>query len=209
MLHRSSLKFRRFAALAGIAGPLLFATVVLTLTVMQYPFMRSLGWDPIRHPTFDWPSGLALGPIGWIMTVTFILSGALMAAFAWGLRGELNELNGQIGTILLIWAGVAMTGLAFTTDRAITPLPSSWHGWVHDLSFLALGLLLMAAMIMLALSFRDRKEWKALTPFTWLTFALAIPTFAIKGPVFYAFLVAILAWNEAVAIRLYRSTKAS
>ena len=203
-MHKPGLKLRRIAAVAGVIGPLLFATVVIALTLIQYPFIRSLGWDPLRHPTFDWPSGLALGPIGGVMTITFVISGALLSLFAWGLRGELNDLNGQIGTVLLAGAGVAMMGLAFTTDLAITPLPSSWHGWVHDLSFLALGILIIAAMIMLALSFRGRRDWSALTPFTWLTFALAIPTFAVKGLVFYAFLAAILAWSEAVAFRLWR-----
>ena len=186
MLHKRRPGFRRIAALAGILGPLLFASVVLTLTLVEYPFMRSLGWDPLMHPTFDWPSGLSLGPIGWIMTTTFIVSGLLMSTFAWGLRGALDNLNGQIGTILLTWAGAAMMGLAFSTDRPITPLPISWHGWLHDLSFLTLGLLIIAAMLMLALSFRERKGWRALSLFTWLTFALAIPTFAIKGIVFYA-----------------------
>ncbi len=203
-LRKSKLPLRKLAAVAGMLGPLLFAAVLLALTLVQYPFMRSLGWDPLMHPTFDWPSGLALGPIGWVMTATFLVCGALLAAFAWGLHGELDDLKGQIGTVLLAWAGIAMIGLAFTTDRPITPLPISWHGWLHDLSFMTLGLLIIAAMVMLALSFRQRKEWKWLSPFTWLTFALAVPTFAIKGIVFYAFLATILAWNEAVAIRLWR-----
>src|SRR5512135_2262606 len=163
---------RRIAALTGMVGPLLFATVVVTLTRVEYPFLRSLGWDPIRHPTFDWPSGLALGPFGWIMTATFLVCGPLLSTFAWGLRQELPDPHGQIGTILLTCAGIAMMGLAFSTDLAITPLPSSWHGWVHDLSFLALGLLIIGAMIFLALSFRRRSRWKRLTPFTWVTLVL-------------------------------------
>src|SRR5512138_2907138 len=144
---------RKLGAVAGIVGPALFGIVVLTLTLAQYAFMRSLGWDPILHPTFDWPSGLALGPVGWIMTMTFIACGMLMSLFAWGLRAELRDLPGQIGTILMTWAGVAMMGLAFSTDRAISPLPTTWHGRLHDLSFMALGLLLIPAMILLASSF--------------------------------------------------------
>ncbi len=195
---------RKVAAVAGVAGPVLFAAVVVSLSIMQYPFMRSLGWDPIMRPTFDWPSGLALGPLGWIMTITFLVCGALMSAFAWGLRGELTDRNGQIGTILLTWAGVAMMGLAFTTDRAITPMPISWHAKLHDMSFMSLGLMLIPAMIVLALSFREKQGWKQLSPFTWVTFALAVPTFTIKGIVFYAFLLMILAWNVAVAGRLWK-----
>jgi hypothetical protein len=197
-------KTRRFAAAAGIIGPLLFAAVVLALSVLQYPFMRSLGWDPLFRPTFFWPSGLALGPLGRIMTVTFIVSGALLAIFAWGLRGVLSNTPGQIGTILLFWAGVAMMGLAFTTDRVVTPIPISWHGRLHDLSFMALGLMIIPAMIMVGISFRQTDHWKKFWLFTWLAAALAIPTFAIKGIVFYAFLAAMLAWNEIIAIQLWK-----
>src|SRR5512146_3104871 len=128
---------KKIGAVAGIVGPLLFATVLVTLTLVQYPFMRSLGWDPILHPTFDWPSGLALGPIGWVMTVTFIICGLLMSLFAWGLRAQLWDTAGQVGTILMTWAGVAMMGLAFTTDRVISPMPISWHGRLHDIAFMA------------------------------------------------------------------------
>ena len=203
---------RKVSATAGILGPMLFAVVVVILTILQYRFMRSLGWDPINKPTFDWPSGLALGPIGWIMTVTFVVTGSLMSLFAWGLRGELRNHTGQIGTILMTWAGVAFMGLAFTTDptASITPImPVTWHGRLHDLSFLALGLLLIPAMILLALSFGDVDRWKQLSAFTWVTFALAVPTFAIKGIVFYAFLAAMLAWSEAAALHLYQVSKSA
>jgi len=195
---------KKIGAVAGIVGPLLFATVLVTLTFVQYPFMRSLGWDPIMHPTFDWPSGLALGPVGSIMTITFIVCGALMSLFAWGLRAELRDLAGQIGTILMTWAGVAMMGLAFTTDRVITPLPITWHGRLHDMAFAALGLMLIPAMILLAISFHRHGYWKTLSTFTWVTFALAMPTFALKGLVFYAFLAVMLTWNELAAIRLWK-----
>lgn len=195
---------RKIAAAAGVIGPVLFASVVAALSIVQFRFMRSLGWDPLARPTFDWPSGLALSPNGWVMTAAFLVCGALMSVFAWGLRGELPDRAGQIGTILLTWAGVAMIGLAFTTDRTISLMPVTWHGRLHDLSFLALGLLIIPAMVMLALSFREFGRWKKLSPLTWLTFALAIPTFAIKGIVFYAFLAAMLTWNEIVAIQLWK-----
>lgn len=192
------------AALAGVVSPLVFGLVVLTLTILQYPFMRSLGWDLVLHPTFDWPSGLALGPIGWIMTLTFLLCGASMSFFALGLRGALSNRTGRMGSSLLAGAGVAMMGLAFSTDRTISALPITWHGRLHDLSFLALGLLIIPAMVLLALSFREYADWKQLSPFTWVAFALAIPTFAFKGIVFYAFLTAMLVWNVWAAYRLWR-----
>ena len=79
----------KLAARAGMIGPVLFGLVLAALTFLQYDFLLSLGWDPIHAPTFDWPSGLALGDYGWIMTATFLLSGLMMAIFASGLRFSL------------------------------------------------------------------------------------------------------------------------
>ena len=67
----------QWAAIAGIVGPILFAVVVTGLTIVQADFMRTLGWNP-HGPVIDWPSGLALGPYGWLMTVTFFVCGAMM-----------------------------------------------------------------------------------------------------------------------------------
>ena len=71
----------QWAAIAGIVGPILFAVVVTGLTIVQADFMRTLGWNP-RGPVIDWPSGLALGPYGWLMTVTFFVCGAMMGLIA-------------------------------------------------------------------------------------------------------------------------------
>ena len=68
------------AALAGITGPLLLAVVITGLTIAQADFMRTLGWNPLG-PVIDWPSGLALGPYGWLMTVTFFIGGGMLAFF--------------------------------------------------------------------------------------------------------------------------------
>src|SRR5215211_7960244 len=78
------------ASLAGIIGPILFALVLTVLTIAQDDFMRTLGWNP-TGPVIDWPSGLALGPYGWLMTITFFVCGALMAFFAYGLKLALHE----------------------------------------------------------------------------------------------------------------------
>ncbi|MDQ1296517.1 MAG: hypothetical protein QG611_495, partial [Bacteroidota bacterium] len=110
----------KLAARAGILGPALFGFVLITLTILKYDFLLTLGWHPINDPTFDWPSGLALGAYGWIMTLTFILSGLMMTIFASGLRLSLprSRLN-LITTFALSLAGLALAGLAFTTDPTI------------------------------------------------------------------------------------------
>ncbi|MFN8463786.1 MAG: hypothetical protein U0X93_18680, partial [Anaerolineales bacterium] len=111
----------KLAARVGIIGPILFATVVTLLTIFKFDFLLSLGWHPINAPTFDWPSGLALGDFGWIMTATFLLSGLMMAIFASGLRLSLStQLKTSLphtsltffAALALTLAGLALAGLA-------------------------------------------------------------------------------------------------
>ena len=197
----------KLAARVGLIGPILFGTVVTLLTILKYNFLLSIGWDPLSAPTFDWPSGLALGNYGWIMTSTFITSGLLMAIFASGLRLNLpRSLLTFLSTLALTFAGLSIAGLAFTTDPTIRSTPTTWHGRLHDLSFIALGLTLMPAMILLGAAFQQDARWKNLSRYTWITVALAIPAFWLKGAVFYFSMLAILVWSEVIAFRLKSTT---
>jgi hypothetical protein len=195
-MNRSSLI--HLAALSGVIGPILFAVVLTLLTVLQEDFMRTLGWNP-TGPVIDWPSGLALGPYGWLMTVTFFVCGALMAFFAYGLKLALDE---KFATTLLMIAGFAMMGLIFTTDPTLTTVRKSWHGVLHDSFFAVLGLTLMPGMLLLGRVFQKHEQWKNLSIYTWITLALIIPTFWLKGVAFYVFLLAILTWSVVVALKL-------
>ena len=40
----------RSAALAGMAGPFLFAGGLITLTILQYDFLLEIGWEPLKDP---------------------------------------------------------------------------------------------------------------------------------------------------------------
>jgi hypothetical protein len=193
----------KLAASAGIVGPALFGFVLTTLTILKYDFLLSLGWHPIQGPTFDWPSGLALGAYGWIMTVTFILSGLMMTIFASGLRLSLPRSRVTlIATFVLSLAGLALVGLAFTTDPTLRSTPATWHGRLHDLSFVLLGLTLMPSMILLGFAFRHSPQWRSLSGYTWGIALLAVPTFSLKGAAFYIFLLVVLVWCEVTAIHL-------
>jgi len=202
----SSVYWIKLAARAGMIGPFFFGVVLTTLTILKYDFLLSLGWHPLLAPTFDWPSGLALGEHGWIMTATFILSGSMMIIFASGLRLSLPPVRpALIGTLLLSLAGLALMGIAFTTDPTIRSTPATWHGRLHDLSFVVLGLTLMPAMIFLGFAFRKHHYWINLSRYTWTTVALALPAFWFKGAAFYIFMAAVLAWSEVVAVQLNKS----
>lgn len=193
----------KLAARVGIIGPILFASVVTLLTILKYDFLLSIGWHPINDPTFDWPSGLALGDYGWVMTATFLLSGLMMAVFASGLRLSLprSPLT-LIASLALTAAGLALAGLAFTTDPTLTSTSRTWHGLLHDLSFVILGFTHMPAMILFGFVFQKDERWKNLSAYTWLTVALAFPAFCLKGAAFYIFMLAILVWSEVIALRL-------
>lgn len=186
-----------------LLGPILFALVLVTLTIVQYDFLRGLGWHPINDPTFDWPSGLALGPYGIVMTATFIISGLLIALLALRLKADLKPAaTSQAGSVLLVLSGLALASLAFTTDPTIRSTPATWHGRLHDLSFVLLGLTLFPSMIVLGFVFQQNGSWKKFSLYTWLTVACAIPAFILKGAAFYVFLLAILFWIETLAWKL-------
>lgn len=189
-----------------LIGPVLFAVVLAALTIIEYDFLLSLGWHPIDAPTFDWPSGLAFGKHGWIMTATFIISGLIMILFAYRLFLDLKRsAASKLGAALMAFAGLFLAALAFTADPTIRDYPATWHGPLHDMAFVFLGLTLFPAMIFLGFAFRSDPHWKSLAVWTWGTLALAAPAFFVKGAAFYVFLFAILLWNEVAAIRLKRA----
>ena len=191
-------RLTELAALAGMIGPVLFAIVVTGLTIAEADFMRSLGWDPLGR-VIDWPSGLAMGPYGWLMTATFFLCGAMMAFFAYGLKLALKD---GLATTLLMLAGFAMMGLVFTSQPTIGRTSYTWNGFLHDAFFVVLGATLMPGMLLLGRVFQKHEHWKDLALYTWGTLALVIPTFWLKGIAFYVFLLAILVWSEIIAFRL-------
>jgi hypothetical protein len=204
------MKLQKLAALGGIIEPVMFTCAVTVLTIAQYDFMRSLGWDPIHAPTFDWPSGLSLGPYGIWMTLTFVLSGLFMVIFALALRITLGEgTASRIGTLSLLLAGCALGGLAFTTDPTIRSTPATWHGRLHDLAFVLLGIFMLVSMLGLGRAFQNDPRWRGFGTYTFVTAACAIPSFALKGIAFYLFLAAILTWSVFIAIKLLRLSNPS
>jgi hypothetical protein len=195
----------RLTAAAGLAGPPLMAGSILILTLRQVAFMRSLGWHPLRAPTVDWPSGLALGPDGGWMVATFLVSGGLLALFAAGLHRQLAATGrAPWGPLLLGAAGLALALLAFKTDPTYLPAPRTLAGVVHDGAYVLLGLTLFPGMLLLARDLRHRPGWRAHAPLTALTVALAAPAFVLKGLSFYLFLAAVLGWFLLTAYLLWR-----
>jgi hypothetical protein len=200
-LPAKNLRLVRLAALAGMSGPLLFGAMLVLLTTLEYDFMRSLRWDPVLAATTDWPSGLSLGPYGGWMVASFILGGLLLMLFALGLR---ELFPASPGPACLLLAGIGLMALSSLTDPTYSSNPPTLHGQVHDAAYVLLGLGLLPGLFFMARAFSRRPEWRVHAWLTWMVLGLALPTFIIKEFTFYIFLLAILAWYELSAIKIWR-----
>src|SRR5215210_3245433 len=100
----------RGAGLVGMIGAAVFAVVAVFLTFAQYGFMLGLGWDPLGSSDVPWPSGLALGPLGWLQVLNFAFLGLTLIVFAPGLHRGVAS-SGRLSwaaPALLVVAGVAL-----------------------------------------------------------------------------------------------------
>ena len=108
----------RWAAMAGIAGPILF-----TLGFLAQEQLRRGEYDP----TSDIISALEAGTHGWIQQVNFVVFGVLTMIFAVGLhRGLAPSRAGIVGPVALFISGAA------NVLAAIFPLREDAAGATYD-----------------------------------------------------------------------------
>ena len=131
---------------AGLVGPLLFIVVFLVEGITRP------GYSAWRH----YVSQLATGNWGWVQVVNFVVCGALVIGFAFGLRQTLRPgraslaapiLMGLFGSALIV-AGVFSTDPALGYPVGALPIHTT-HGMVHGLAGLAaFSLLPVTALVM-------------------------------------------------------------
>jgi hypothetical protein len=194
---------QRLAVWAGLIGPIVLGSAFVLLSILQYPFMQSLGWHPLTAPTADWPSGLALGPLGGWMIASFAFTGICLLLFARGvINAFANNRAGRIGGYLLLLAAVGMLGLSFPTDPTNGPDPATLNGRLHDLSYVVFALGFFPALLALTIAFAGEPHWRVLM---WPSLVVALlvgPAFVLKGALFYGLILAGLTWCLLVAYRL-------
>jgi uncharacterized membrane protein YidH (DUF202 family) len=194
------------AAIAGMIGPVLFGTILLGLSVLEYDFMLGIGWRPVADPAGAWPSGLALGPYGPAQVANFVVSGLLLAFFSLGLHlGARDGRGSPLGPALLFAAGTALTLMGFETDPIRRIGPRSLHGLIHDAAYVIFVLAFLAALFSLWRRFEADPRWRAHARYTLATGTLAVLLLLLSGVAYYLFIVTLLIWIEVSAILLWRS----
>jgi hypothetical protein len=198
-----------------IAGPL-YVTVSLAQALTRD------GFDLGRH---QW-SMLANGPWGWVQITNFIVCGAMMVAFAVGLRRALRPGRGARSAPVLIagyGVGLIAAGLfradpaqGFPPGTPAGPGAVSWHGLLH---FVAAGIgfgCLIAAGFVLArrLSAAGRRglaTYSRVTAVVFLTGFVGVAAGAGRVATNLAFIAAILAvwaWISVLSVHYYQSAVA-
>jgi hypothetical protein len=200
----------RVGAFAGTVGPVLFGVVLVVLTVVQYDFMIGIGWRPLQDPAGAWPSGLALGPYGWVQVLNFVVSGLLLILLALGLHCATTSGHGsRVGPALLFVAGAAMALMGFNTDPISREGPRTLHGLVHDLAFALFVLALLPSFFFLWRGLRGEASRRGHARYTLATAVVAALLISLPGVAYYLFIVVVLVWMEVTATCLLRYSRAS
>jgi hypothetical membrane protein len=165
------------------------------------------GFDLRRHP---W-SVLENGPYGWIQSANFVLTGAMVVAFALGVRRALGA--GWAPRLLAFYGATLAAAGIFTADPdegfpAGSPGGSlSWHGTLHFLLG-GLGFLAMVAAC-LVLARRLPPGWALFSRVTGIAFLVAFAGITTGSPAatlpFVAGVVLSFGWLAGLAVRLRRT----
>jgi hypothetical protein len=151
----------RTLALGGIVGPWLWTAIVIVLTVVEYDTLASFGWTPGQDHGVNYPSSLALGRLGWIQMLNFLMLGLCTMALAAGLYQVVRPgLLSRLGPTLLGVAGLGLVLSSFPTDHGPPDAPATWHGAIHGLGFALAFVPLLLAFFLLAASFRGDRHWR-------------------------------------------------
>jgi hypothetical membrane protein len=168
------------------------------------------GFDLSRHP---W-SLLETGPLGWIQSTNFVLTGVMVAAFAVGLaRAGAGRWAPRL--LVLYAAGLAAAGIFTADPMAGFPAGAdetpSWHGTLHfaagGVGFLAM----VAACLVLGRRFgrANRPGWALASRATGVAFLAAfagITTGSAAATLpFVAGVVLSFGWLAALAVDTYKS----
>ena len=159
----------RRAALAGMVGPIIFGGVIALLDVLQYDFLVATGNSPLS----DNPISVnALGPYGWLQTISFLCFGLLVLLFTLGLHRDINGGQGsKVGPALLGIFGVAMLFSTGTIEDAHYSDPTTLHAWFHVIGFMLFLAALTPSYFFMWRRLRKDPRWAG---YDWYTLATGV-----------------------------------
>lgn len=183
----------------GIVGGPLFIVSSLAQAALRE------GFDLRRHHL----STLSLGDFGWIQVATFILTGAVMIAFAMGLSGLIRWCFMVYGIAMII-GGVFSDSPAFGFPPGMAEQPGV-HGTVHAIG--AVGAFLAQVVACLAHGWRSmrqgRRIWALYSYASGVVAAVLVftmdPTRPGSAPRLVATCLVTGAWMTAFAVDAFRS----
>ena len=157
-------------AIAGMAGPLVFTTLVILQGLLQPEYSH------VSQPV----SALTAWPAGWIQRLNFYVVGALMAAFAVGLNyGVRRSARGFVGFALLALGsiGIVLAGVFPWVLRNGVPTETPQHvvGAVMVFALTPLGLMFFSRRM------KDDPKWSGLATYTLLTGIVMAVLFPVMG----------------------------
>ena len=189
---------RRYAPIAGIAGPALFVVIVALLHALE-PETNDTGAI----------SEYALGDdYGWLMNIAFIAAGIGLGALAFSLVTTLSRSRGaRAGQALLL---IAALGWILLGAGNIDPegADTTWHGVVHGIGFFLATPAALAAMFVLARAFRRDPRWSTFGRITLWSAVVALVAFllafmdVVEAVTFRLFLAVVLGWVMLASARL-------
>lgn len=204
----------RRAGLAGLVAGILFPTLIVVTTALEWRYMHEQwGWKLTEETQAAYPSGLSTGPWGFLQIANFTVTGLLVLLFAHGVVTTLRSgWSRRITRMALTVMGLALVASAFPTDFFYRPgaehSPVSWHGWIHGIAFYVLMLLgVLPSTIAFARAAHRTAVWRG-----WAVPTLVVPLvlfaslFGVVPPPwgFYLLLVVWLGWIGAAGARLRR-----
>jgi hypothetical membrane protein len=173
---------RALLTCGAVAGPLFVAVLLLEGALRPH-------YSALRHPG----SSLALGDLGWIQDVNFVVAGLLTLAYAVGLRRTLRPGRAAAwGPILVGWWAVGLLGAGLFVTDPVSGYPPGTpdlvahptvHGALHDLFSVPAFLALFAAFFVLRRRFvrEGRRGWAT---YSAVSGALFIVAFILSGLAF-------------------------
>jgi hypothetical membrane protein len=197
-----------------VAGPF------YVLVVLGQALLRP-GFDLTR----DDASLLSNGSFGWVQIANFLLTGAMVIAFAAGLRRALAGGRGAVlAPVLLAVYGLGLAGAGIFVADPMNGFPAgapagrpdaiSIHGILHIVSAAVGFLCFVAACFVLARRFAAQaaRSWSAFSIVTGIAFLAAFVGLASgsASPLvvlgFWAALIVAWSWMGALALHEYRRT---